>query len=178
MGHIFVKRNWEKDRSGIEQTFESFKKYQFPAWIVSFVEGSRFSSIKKQESKQYCVQNNYPPLEHVLFPRSKGFTATMMAFKNSYIKVVYDFTIAFQHDLKGFGHSIAITDAMFSNIEHFRVFIDCKRYLISELPNSEEGLSQWLKERYYEKDAFLKSMKYKWSKHLKINESFSEKKET
>lgn len=45
-------RNWERDQRRISKVFELYRTLRYPVWLISFVEGSRFSSEKVRSVKQ------------------------------------------------------------------------------------------------------------------------------
>ena len=167
MNMVFLKRNWFADMSTIRKTFEVFAEKDsrcLPVWVVSFPEGSRITPEKRLESQTFCKENHKKVLNHVLYPRIKGFVATVQGIRQSTnIKYVYDFTLAFYDSLKGFGAAPSLFDInILGNAQTNRVMIDVKRFLLVDLPESDEDLSLWLQNLFYEKDLFLEALKTKW----------------
>ena len=75
-----------------------------------------------------------------------------------------DFTFAYFHKTKGFGvppDLIRVHTGRLSPEYKFHVHV--KRYFIDDLPKDEEELSEWVVQRYVEKDAFLENMKETWT---------------
>jgi len=143
---LYIKRNWTEDRGYIESVFEKILKYRIPVWIISFVEGTRLSLTKLARSQQYAEEHSLTPLQHVMIPRTKGFSATVHSLR-SHLDAVYDVTIGYVDGvptlwqwLKGYVH---------------KVNLHVRRYPINELPEGREGLSDWLIERFNEKDDLL-----------------------
>lgn len=135
-------------------------------WFISFPEGSRFSAEKQAKSAQFCKENNYPPLKNVLFPRSKGFLATVNALRDSHVKYFYDVTIAYYHPEKGFGQLPTIMDIhLFGVKEKTKYFIHIKKYSMDSLPKDDAKLSTWLFDRFYEKDPIIAKWKDSMSKN-------------
>lgn len=50
----------------------------------------------------------------------------------------------------------------------YEFHVQVKRFLLKELPEDEEKLSQWLIERFKEKDQFIKEMKENWLNHITL----------
>ena len=46
MGQIFVKRNWTSDKKMIDKAFKGIKDDKEPVWIITYLEGTRFSEEK------------------------------------------------------------------------------------------------------------------------------------
>jgi 1-acyl-sn-glycerol-3-phosphate acyltransferase len=74
---IFVKRNWAADKEKIGLTFERLRKSPSGYWIISFVEGTRFTPEKHERSEDYGRRLGLKPLRKLLQPRPKGFLATL-----------------------------------------------------------------------------------------------------
>ncbi len=167
-GHIFLQRNWFQDQSTMRKTFKYYTDGKFPAWLMFFPEGSRMSDSKRLECLEFCKKNNYPPLEHLLYPRTKGFVASINALRSSHINVIYDMTIAYQRKSDGkFGAAPSLIDLHFGKIADYRIHIDVQRFEMNDLPSSddEKALSRWLVDRYYQKDAYLNDLKKAWSQN-------------
>jgi len=46
MGQIFVKRNWTSDKKMIDKAFNGIKENKEPVWIITYLEGTRFTEKK------------------------------------------------------------------------------------------------------------------------------------
>lgn len=86
---LFVSRNWTNDKKLIEETFKKLKNRKLPFWTFSFLEGTRLTPKKFLQSQEYCKKNNYPLLKHLLFPRIKGFVATLNELRYEFILFLY-----------------------------------------------------------------------------------------
>lgn len=84
---IFLDRNWQKDKACIVNQIEQISQYANPVWILLFPEGTRFTEAKHQASVEFARKGGLPHLKHLLTPRTKGFTLTMLAIKESGYKV-------------------------------------------------------------------------------------------
>jgi lysophosphatidic acid acyltransferase/lysophosphatidylinositol acyltransferase len=161
--HIFVQRDWFRDQKTIERKLEYYIKGRYPAWITSFPEGSRISDSNREKCIQFCEKNGLKTLKHVLYPRTKGFVASVQAFRDSHIKVIYDMTVAYQRKCdRAFGVPLALLDMVLGTSYAYRVHVDVQRFEIKDLPLDEAGLSQWLIDRYYKKDNYLEDLRLKW----------------
>lgn len=74
---IFLKRNWTEDKSLVEEAFRTLKSRGLPFWAISFLEGTRATKKKLEESQKFCRERGKPILKNILYPRTKGFTATI-----------------------------------------------------------------------------------------------------
>ncbi len=143
---IFVRRNWQEDKAGIESLFGKFKKNDIAMWLISFLEGTRFSQ-RKQDAAQTFAQSRelYVPT-HTLVPRVKGFVTSVEGLRE-HVDAVYVVTIAYPKDgpslTKWFSLRIPTVDL------HVTV------YPIDDLPTDEKALGEWAYERYRDIDERL-----------------------
>jgi len=147
VGSIFVSRNWTNDRASIERTFSSLIRNRVPFWVMMFVEGTRVTSEKIKGSREYALKKNMQPLDHLLFPRTKGFVASVQGLRNGHLDAVYDITIGYEKGVPTLWQYIKGA----VRVAHFHV----RRYPVKDLPGSQEELSKWLIERFTEKDRLL-----------------------
>ncbi|CAB4488285.1 acyltransferase-domain-containing protein [Rhizophagus irregularis] len=177
MGMIFIKRNWTQDEGQLRKIFKTIKRYAAPIWVVNFVEGTRLTQKKLQESQAFARERGLPILQNLLLPRTKGFVACIRQLRNTHVKYVYDFTIAYRHIKKGLQcppnllqiHSLPIITPPW----YFHVHV--RKYSIEDLPSDEEKLAEWVKQVFVEKDTILEDMKIKWTKCEKLGEIRTEK---
>lgn len=50
----------------------------------------------------------------------------------------------------------------------YEFHVNVKRYAISDLPLDDEGIANWLRQRYVEKDQFLGQLRDQWTNGLDI----------
>ena len=143
---IFVKRNWKADQDRLRKQLSRFEVDQIPIWTLSFVEGTRIRPHKLQASIDYAEKIGVEPHQHLLLPRTKGFCLTLDALR-SHLDAVYDATIGY----------VAGPPTLFQwcRGDVQRVALHVRRYPMNEIPQDQEELAQWLKDRWYEKDALL-----------------------
>ena len=143
---IFLKRNWDRDKKHVNDMFSKFEKYDIPIWAISFVEGTRLRPNKLTKSQTYAKRNGLIPLKHLLTPRTKGFTATVIGLRN-HLDAVYDVTIIYNDGVP--------TLWQWAQGYVKSVNIHIKRFSIEDLPVSQEDLSSWLLKRFKIKDELL-----------------------
>ena len=143
---IFVKRNWKKDKERLNKQLSRFEIDQIPIWTLSFVEGTRLRPHKLEQSQVYAQQQGVEPHQHLLIPRTKGFCLTLGALR-THLDAVYDATIGYVDGVP------TLWQWCRGDVSHVNVHV--RRFAISEVPVLEEELSQWLKDRWYEKDQLL-----------------------
>ncbi|KAI8138966.1 acyltransferase-domain-containing protein [Fennellomyces sp. T-0311] len=168
---LFVRRDWTRDQRRIERTFASIKRLHTPVWIMSFAEGTRFTHQKLKECQMYASQHGYSIMHNVLLPRTRGFVACVNGFRNSHVKYIYDFTIAYNHRLKGNLEEFNVApDMVRLHVRHladeYQFHVNVKRFAIKDLPDNDEQLAAWLRKRYVEKDRFLSTLRHGWIKEL------------
>ena len=143
---LFIKRNWTDDKDKINDVFAKIIKYKIPVWVVSFLEGTRFTPAKRDRSQAYASKNGLPILKHVLIPRTKGFVATVQGLE-SHLQAVYDMTIGYV------GKTPTLKEWIQGKVKV--VHLNIRRFPIASLPKEEKALSDWAIERFKEKDRLL-----------------------
>lgn len=145
---LFIKRNWTDDRDYIHHVFDKILKYRVPLWLMIFAEGTRIRPSKIPKSQQFAKEQGVKPLEHVLFPRTKGFVATVQAL-HGHLDAVYDVTIGYEGGVP--------TLWQWSKGYVKRVNVHVRRFSLGEMPQEDKALSAWLVECYMEKDRLLET---------------------
>lgn len=162
-GGVFLNRNWDRDKDSIRKCFSRQRqlKGKVPLWVVTWPESTRLCPEKIELSHKFAEENGLPKWNNVLIPRTKGFIAQVKGLREI-VPYLYDFTVGYggpKHEpptpldmgLGGYGNSI---------------HIHCRRYLMSDLPESDEELKKWLFDRWQEKEDLLTYFK----KHDKFPE--------
>ncbi|KAK3938047.1 1-acyl-sn-glycerol-3-phosphate acyltransferase [Diplogelasinospora grovesii] len=178
MGMPMVSRNWVKDRVELERVFRGIVERRWPTWLISFSEATRFTPKKYLESRKWCVANNRPQPLHLLYPRTKGFITTVQHLRKGapQVKAVYDLTIAYQRGaewqaaptmwetlcVSGLSRSQRKNPATGSG-KGCRFHVHARRFPIEELPQTDEGLAQWLEQRWVEKGEWLDEKRVEWA---------------
>jgi len=162
---VYLSRSWVDDEKKIEKAFSNVKHNKLPFWLVSFLEGTRFTKKKFEEGNDWAKQKNLKPLRNLLHPRVKGFQATISSLKDE-LDAVYDLTVA--------GKSPKFGSVVFGEA-NTKLHIHVKRYKISEIPLGKEDLEKWCRDKWYEKDEMLEKFKKdgkfdgKYENPLKVN---------
>ncbi|PSR82200.1 hypothetical protein BD289DRAFT_371622 [Coniella lustricola] len=183
MGMPLVTRNWQHDRRELTRVFHGITHQHFPTWLISFSEATRFSRSKLRESQDWCAANNRPhPGPHLLYPRTKGFVATVSHVRQAeHVKAVYDLTIAYQKknqvkdakDGKGgrggwmqapaFWETLSVP-RLSERVDGYRFEVHVRRFPMEELPEDDEGLVKWIEKRWVEKGEWLESKRIEWAR--------------
>ncbi|KAF2808619.1 uncharacterized protein BDZ99DRAFT_59569 [Mytilinidion resinicola] len=163
MGMPLVSRNWTKDERELEKVFRGVVQKKWPVWLISYSEGTRLTPAKQRSSIQWSRDHNRPVMKHVLYPRMHGFVATVNALRHTkHVRAVYDMTIAYAHG-QNFMQAPSFWDTFTTNFAAtgYRFYVHVDRYPIAELPETAEGLSQWLETRWVQKGNRLDDLKRK-----------------
>lgn len=143
---IFVKRNWVDDASLIEKAFTNLKRYRRPYWLISFLEGTRITPAKLQVAQQHCKNNNLPIFKHLLFPRTKGFIASVQALRK-HTDAIYNITITYPNGIP------SLWQLFKGSVK--QVYMDIDRISIDQIPHSTHQIKEWIINKYQEKDQKL-----------------------
>jgi len=147
---IFLSRDWAKDKDSIAATFNKLKVRKLPFWVISHLEGTRFSEKKVKESQDFAKKKDLPILKNCLLPRLKGIIATVEGLRDGAgVTALYDITIVYNDGKK---------PPVYSDVFFRRggvVNIHVRRYPIESLPKDPNQLGEWVMERWKEKDALI-----------------------
>ncbi|CAO3686068.1 unnamed protein product [Rhizopus microsporus] len=166
-GFIFVRRNWTQDQAKIIAAFGKVKRLETPAWIINYVEGSRVTPKKLQESQAFSRERGYPVLRNLLLPRIKGFATCVNEFRGSHIKYVYDFTLGYRHKSKlGQSAPSMVRVHTRSLWPEYEFHVHVRRFAIEDIPRDEIELGHWLRQLWVEKDEFLSGLHDNWAGHI------------
>jgi len=77
-----LKRDWNKDKDRIEETFKHITSHKVPIWLITHPEGTRLAKDKLKKSHEWAKKNDLPIFNNVLLPRSQGFIATIQGIGN------------------------------------------------------------------------------------------------
>jgi len=146
LNSVFVKRDWNRDANRISKAFHGLISSKMPFYMVLFPEGTRIKPSKLAESVKFTNKAGLLPMNHVLFPRTKGFVATIKGLRQD-ISAVYDVTIRYN------GDTPTLWQWFTSDPGLVEVFV--KKYPKNFLPDEPKALSEWLIQVYREKDARL-----------------------
>ncbi|KAF5003007.1 hypothetical protein FDECE_10429 [Fusarium decemcellulare] len=166
MGMPLVSRNWLRDKSELDRVFSNMVQKGFPTWLISFSEGTRFTPAKYQESIDFCKLANRRQPKNLLYPRTKGFIATVQHLRQApHVKAIYDFTVAYQHQgtfQKAPSMWETLSAPSLSEQGGYKFHVHARRFPIESLPTRDEELATWLEELWLEKGKILEAQKEQW----------------
>ena len=144
---LFVRRNWQQDRAGMDTLFGRFKSSNIPMWLVSFLEGTRFTPKKQAAAQAFGQKRGLYKPDHTLIPRVKGFVTSVLGLRE-HLDAVYVVTLAYPRDSRPSLYR-------WFHLDIPAVDLDVRVYPIESLPEEEEALGQWAYDRYQEIDKRL-----------------------
>jgi hypothetical protein len=121
--------------------------------LISYSEATRYSRAKYAETVKWCEDNGRPIPNHTLYPRTRGFIATVNQLRHAqHVKAIYDVTIAYAQG-KMFMRTPTFwqTIALSALSKTWRFHVHVERYLLADLPHSDAELAKWLETRWIEK---------------------------
>ncbi|CAL9132040.1 unnamed protein product [Musa acuminata var. zebrina] len=146
--YLFLERSWTKDESTLKSGLQQLKDFPRPFWLALFVEGTRFTPAKLLAAQEYAASQGLPIPRNVLIPRTKGFVSAVSIMR-SFVPAIYDVTVAIPSDQP--------PPTMFRILkgQSSVVHVHIKQHEMTDLPETDEGVSQWCKDIFVAKDALL-----------------------
>ncbi|WZZ07766.1 hypothetical protein YC2023_093687 [Brassica napus] len=126
--YIFLEKNWAKDEKILKAGFNQLKDFPTTLWLGLFVEGTRFNQANLEAAKNYASLKGLPTPRSVLIPRTKV-------------------------DKKQTTPTLL---RMFSG-QSSEVNLQMRRYKMSQLPETADGIAQWCQNLFVAKDAQLEN---------------------
>jgi 1-acyl-sn-glycerol-3-phosphate acyltransferase len=147
---IWVKRDWTEDDGRIKSTFaKQWANPNEPIAMFIFPEGRRLTNPRHAEAVAFAKERGLPVLKNTLYPRVKGFRATIKGV-GPLLDAVYDVTLGYPN--KSFPSVYSYISGSYSESIHMHI----RRIPISELQNlSEEELTKWVYDCWKKKDELL-----------------------
>ncbi|KAK1281501.1 1-acyl-sn-glycerol-3-phosphate acyltransferase PLS1 [Acorus calamus] len=146
--YLFLERNWAKDESTLKSGLLALKDYPQPFWLALFVEGTRFTKTKLLAAQEYASSQGLPVPRNVLIPRTKGFVSAVNHMR-SFVPAIYDVTVDVANDQP------SPTMLRILKGQPSVIHVHIKRHSMTELPETDDGVAQWCKDKFVEKDALL-----------------------
>jgi len=147
--YVFLQRKWEDDQSIMKQTFAYFRSLRTPIQILLYPEGSDLSPSNKEKDQTFSREKKIEVFEHLLHVRTKGWELLLEELRGN-VSAVYDITVAYPDVLP------QTEQFLLSGNMPKHIHIHVQRYSISALPKQLSQCSQWLQERWSEKESRLK----------------------
>lgn len=151
MCHIFINRRWGTDEKEFKKKLFYYNALNLPLQLLLFPEGKDLTQKSKSLSDIYADTNGVKRYEYCLHPRARGFTYVMQALRSGGLDAVYDITV-------GYPDALAKTEGDFLRGDCIprEIHYNIRCYQAKDLPTDEQELTQWLEERWREKEESLK----------------------
>lgn len=152
------KENREASIQDLRNHLEHSYKKNDRKWIILFPEGG-FLRKRKHISQKYAQQHGLPHLEHVTLPRIGAMKAVVDVLhkdhnkkdEENFLDYILDITIAYPE-----GVPLGLLDIMSGFKGSCHTYMHYRLYKITDVPSEEASLTEWLYERFYEKEQILK----------------------
>ncbi|CAF1241940.1 unnamed protein product [Adineta ricciae] len=151
--YLFLDRAWEKDQVTIKNLMGYYKSCQSSLSLLIFPEGTNFTSDAKDKSNIYAAKKSTfnRPYEYCLHPRLNGFIFLLKTMQSGDIlDSVDDVTVGYEGHIPE--REIDLLNGYIPKQVHFHI----KRYMIKDLPKTDEEIGLWLENRWDEKETRLK----------------------
>ncbi|CAN8072603.1 unnamed protein product [Agarophyton chilense] len=158
---IFIRRQSVSAGRRLNKMFSSLtdpRRQHVPFWLISYLEGTRFTNAKREEAVQFAKNRDLKVLDEVLQPRTKGFVSTVRALRTD-AQAVYDITIGYSQldsgEMNPTFKQMYGTPSRKDRLIH----VHQRRIPMSELPQDDEELKKWVYRLYEQKDDLLKGFR-------------------
>ncbi|XP_051941370.1 lysocardiolipin acyltransferase 1 [Hippocampus zosterae] len=147
---VFIHRRWEKDKEHLGNMLDYFCDIREPLQLLLFPEGTDLTENTRVRSDEFAAQHHLPKYQHVLHPRTTGFTFIVERLrKGDNLDAVHDITVAYPKNIPQTERHLML--GLFPREIHFHV----RRYPVNTLPAASAELESWCRERWAEKESRL-----------------------
>lgn len=152
-GFLFLTRSWNNDKDSFFRSIYNLREVKnlCPLLLCLFPEGTRLTPDKLERSKEYTSSMNLPVLNNLLFPRFKAFTVSVECLRNEFDGIL-DTTFIYE------GDELNVKSA-FAGTTETTIHTHLEYIPMDQVPEGEEQLKEWLKDRWYMKDKRIQSFK-------------------
>lgn len=150
--HIFIRRSWADDAALFKAKYQLFRHAygkEKPLRLLIFPEGTIMNDRGIAASHHWATSHSLPRLQHCLWPRTKGFTETLLHLDGC-IEAVYDLTIHYSDNADSLERGANFALGLWPR----SVFIHVRRHPIATIPQDTAGA--WLMEQWCHKEASLR----------------------
>ena len=150
MCNIFITRHWEAAEKEFKKKLFYYNAIDLPVQLLLFPEGGDLTSKSKEKSDNYADTNGLERYHRCLHPRARGFLYIIQALRSGGLDAVYDITV-------GYPDALAKTEVDFVKGKCIprEIHYNIHYYKAEDLPTDEQGLTQWLADRWREKEKTL-----------------------
>ncbi|XP_057373860.1 1-acyl-sn-glycerol-3-phosphate acyltransferase gamma-like [Daphnia carinata] len=148
-GSAFLERSWEKDKSILENQIANMSNYPDPVMLHLFAEGTRYTPEKHAASVEFAQKSGFPPLKHLLVPRTKGFVLSVEKLRGKF-PAIYCATMVF--DTKE-GAAPVFKSLVLGRPIAAEILLE--RIPLEDIPEDSDKIANWLHENYHHKDKMI-----------------------
>lgn len=136
-----------------------------PVGLISFSESTRLTPSKRLAAATHAKKTNKTLPPHLLLPRTKGFAASVQHLRAApHVRAIYDLTLAYADTAQepfAFQSPPTFTQSVLQGDigRRWKMAVHVRRFVLEDLPETEEGLRAWLEERWVEKGEVLEGLK-------------------
>jgi len=149
-GSVMLKRDWTRDAANIRRTFSTLASVDVPLWLLSHVEGTRMSPKKYAESVKFSKDHDLPVFKNLLYPRTKGFVATVEGLRGQ--AGIASVVVMIIH----YERFPSLLDVVLRTMPPIHVYV--RRVAMDDMPPNGEPVKQWLVDTWLECDDILGGM--------------------
>lgn len=153
--YVFLTRSYEKDKDSIMKQVQQLGDFPDPIWLLLFPEGTRFTAAKHVDALRFLKEKQLAPLHHHLAPRTKGFT-TMVPYMRGRFGI-YHTELVFKEDASKGISAPTIKSLLTGRKLEAHMYV--RRIPMEEVPETEQGQEQFIRDLFYEKDKLQESFK-------------------
>ncbi|XP_043474083.1 lysocardiolipin acyltransferase 1-like [Leptopilina heterotoma] len=155
---LYITRRWEVDQGRLSRSLDYLIDLRRRTQLLIFPEGTDLTRSSREKSDKYAAEHGLPTYNYTLHPKTTGFTYLARHLqKSNYLDSVYDLTIGYPDRIPQ--SEIDLVTGKMPDEIHFHV----KRIDISDLPENEVHLRNWLEKRWLLKEEILKQFAEKKS---------------
>ncbi|PAV81695.1 hypothetical protein WR25_04728 [Diploscapter pachys] len=149
---IFLDRSFATDAGRLDTILDYFINIGYNYQILLYPEGTDKCPKATERSRIYAEKKGLVHYDYVLHPRTTGFVHIVKKLREAdYVKYLYDVTV-------GFGDAIVQSevDLIENGASPKEIHYQIRKIPISDLPQDDEALSQWLITLWAEKEEKLR----------------------
>jgi lysocardiolipin and lysophospholipid acyltransferase len=148
---IFLTRDWTKDKKVLSDNLGYITSRGYPIQLLFFPEGTDLSDSNRLKGHVFAKKNGLQPYDYVLHPRTKGFMHCLQELrKGTTPPNILNVTVGYVGTIPQ--NESDILAGLWPSEVHF-----CAETIPpSEIPSTEDEISDWLKQSWQEKEQVLK----------------------
>lgn len=147
---FFISRKWEQDRLEFQKKLHYFNAIDYPVQLLLFPEGGDLTPKSRKRSDEYAKENDLPCFRYCFHPRTTGFNYIMNILREGGLDAVYDISVGYPDVLPK--TEIDAWNGIYPKEVNFHI----RSYEDKDIPKDEEGMKDWLKSRWQEKEDRLR----------------------